>query len=358
MNIADFMGVVAGISWLGVLAIAATIIVRSTQRQSTRSLNTILIVVILAAVLLNVASAGLVFIEPTQRGVVITVFSGGVREEALQPGLNWIIPFADSVVPYNISKQTYTMSIAPSEGQVAGDDSIEARTSDGQVVFVDASVIFQVDPTQVVDLHIMWQSNYIDNLIRPLARGAIRDAVSQFGIEEVYGTERLALTTRISEELTTKLSENGLFMVDFVLRNIQFSDEYAASVEQKQIAEQLAQQAVFVVEQKKQEAEQARQVAEGLADATVIEAQGAAQALIVRAQAEAEARIIQAEAEAEALALIAEALANNPDMLIYEYITKLGPNIRVILLPADAPLIFPIPEAEEEIIIPPGQPGP
>ncbi len=52
-------------------------------------------------------------------------------------------------------------------------------------------------------------------------------------------------------------------MHDFVLRNIAFSPEYAASVEQKQIAEQLAQQAAFVVQQRKQEAEQARKTARG-----------------------------------------------------------------------------------------------
>ena len=47
------------------------------------------------------------------------------------------------------------------------------------------------------------------------------------------------------------------------MRNITFSTEYAASVEQKQIAEQQAQQAKLVVEQKKQEAEQVREVAKG-----------------------------------------------------------------------------------------------
>jgi regulator of protease activity HflC (stomatin/prohibitin superfamily) len=57
-----------------------------------------------------------------------------------------------------------------------------------------------------------------------------------------------------------------------VLRNIRFSDEYAAAVEQKQIAEQQAEQARFVVESKKQEAEQARQIAQGQADAAVIAA--------------------------------------------------------------------------------------
>jgi regulator of protease activity HflC (stomatin/prohibitin superfamily) len=130
-----------------------------------------------------------------------------------------------------------------------------------------------------------------------------------------------------------KFLENNLILVDFVLRDIHFSAEYAVAVEQKQIAEQQAQQAKFVVESKKQEAEQARQVAEGVADAAVIAAQG-----------EADARLIQAEAEAAALELINNAIKNNPDLLTYQYIEKLGPNIDVMLLPSDSPFLFPLPE--------------
>jgi regulator of protease activity HflC (stomatin/prohibitin superfamily) len=236
---------------------------------------------------------------------------------------------------YPIAHQTYTMSVAPLEGQMAGDDSVAARTSDGQEVLLDASVIYHVDPAQVVQVHIDWQKRYVDELVRPLARGVIRDAVSQYGVEEVYSTQRTEMTTEIQEALRQKFMENGLLLADFVLRNITFSPEYAASVEQKQIAEQQAEQARFVVEQRRQEAEQARQVAQGRADAVVIEAEGAA-----------EARIIQAEAEAKALLLIAESLRENPDLLTYQYINKLAPGIRVMLVPNDTPYLLPLPEIE------------
>ena len=141
-------------------------------------------------------------------------------------------------------------------------------------------------------------------------------------------------------------TDGGLILDSFVLRNIAFSDEYAASVEQKQIAEQLAQQAAFVVDQRKQEAEQARQTAEGLADAAVISAQGRADSLVINATAEAQARLIQAEAEAEALRLLGAAWAENPDVLALEYINKLAPNIQVMLLPSDNPFLLPLPDLE------------
>jgi regulator of protease activity HflC (stomatin/prohibitin superfamily) len=308
--------------------------------------------VVALALVLNVVAAGLVFVEPTERGVVVTALGeGGVRDEALTPGLNWVVPFFDRVVKYPISRQNYTMSIAHQEGAIQGDDSIEARTSDGQLVRVDASLIFAIDPNKVVDVHIAWQNTYLDGLIRTISRGVIRDAVSQYGIEEVYSTQRQALTDLINKDMKVRLEQEGFILIDFVLRNIAFSDEYAASVEQKQIAEQLAQQAAFVVDQRRQEAEQARQEAEGLADASVIRAEGEAQAVIIAAQAAAEARLLQAEAEAKALELLGAALAANPDVIQLQYIEKIAPNVSVMLLPGDNPFLFPLPDAESGLTI-------
>ncbi len=224
---------------------------------------------------------------------------------------------------------------------------MEARTSDGQIVRVDASVIFSLDPAKVVGMHIKWQGAYIDNLIRPQSRGIIRDAVSQFGIEEVYSTKRFALSELMRVSMEEALVEGGLILNDFVLRNIAFSTEYAASVEQKQIAEQLAEQARFVVAQREQEAEQAREVARGEADAVEINAEGTAKALVIQARAEADARVIRAQAEAQALNLLADALRDNPDLLTFEYIQKLAPGIQVMLVPSGSPFLLPLPQLEQ-----------
>lgn len=365
MNITLVISAIAGLSWVLVVAILVFLVLRASRQQPIKGMTTGLVAALVLALILNTVSAGLVFIEPQERGVVISALQDGIRQEALQPGLNWVVPYFENVITYPISRQTYTMSIAPTEGEIQGDDSIEARTSDGQVVLVDASIIFAVNPAEVVGVHIKWQDRYIDNLVRPHARGVIRDAVSQFGVEEVYSIKRAELSEQLSIDMGERLEEGGLLLVDFVLRNITFSDEYAISVEQKQIAEQKAQEAFFVVEQRKQEAEQARQTAQGQADANVIDAQGRAQARIIAAEADAEAvviqasanaeaRLIQADAEKQALELIAAALATNPDLLSYEYIQRLAPGIQVMLVPNDNPYLLPLPSLEgtETMVLP------
>jgi regulator of protease activity HflC (stomatin/prohibitin superfamily) len=334
MNIASALQGLATLSWLLVVGVIVLAVVRATRAKPLKGAVSITIGMIVFSLILTTVSAGLFFIQPDERGVVMSaVAAKGYRDQTLQPGLRWVIPFAENVRLYSISRQTYTMSAAATEGNVGGDDSIRARTKDGQEVFIDASVIYGIDPEKVIQLHITWQDRYQDEVVRPLARGIIRDMASQYGVEEIVSSKRVELEDKITTELETKLGENDLLLVDFVLRDIHFSEEYAAAVEQKQIAEQLALQAEFVVAQRKQEAEQARQVAQGQADAVVIQAKGAA-----------EARTIQAGAEATALELINAALEGHPDLLTYQYITKLAPNVQVMFLPNNAPFIFPLPE--------------
>ncbi len=332
MNIADVVRSLAGIAWIAAIGLVVLMVTRVARNQAARGLGTLMVGVIIAALVLTVLGSGLVFIEPDERGVVITIGKGGILPNALEPGIHWIVPFVQRVETYSIARATYTMATSSGEGQVQGDDSIEARTKDGQQVYIDASVIYSVDPTKLVNLHITWKHAYQDNVVRPVARAAIRDAVSQYGVEEIVSTKRVELEQKISASIEQGLDNNNLKMVDFLLRNIRFSDEYAKAVEQKQIAEQQAQQAKFVVEQRKQEAEQARQVAQGQADAAVIAAKGAA-----------EARVIQAQADAQANQLLAKSLT--PELVQYQYILKLSPGVQTIFVPSGNQFILPLPGA-------------
>jgi len=332
MNIVDVIRSLAGFAWFGAIALFVTAVARASRSQNAKGLSSAAIGVVVLAVILSVLGAGLQFIEPNERGVVISPYiQAGFKPDALTPGLKWIIP-GERVEKYSISRQTYTMSIATQEGQIQGDDSIRARTKDGQEVTIDASIVYSIDTTRVILLHINWQNRYENGLVRPAARNAIRDAVSQYSVEEIVSTKRAEMEILITEILAEKFTQNDLQLVDFLLRDIHFSTEYAAAVEQKQIAEQQAQQAQLIVEQKRQEAEQARQVAEGKADAVVIAAQGAA-----------DAQIIQAQAQAEANQLIGLSIQENPEILQYEYILKLAPGVQTIFIPSGNQFILPLP---------------
>lgn len=331
MNIASLLQGIASFAWMAVIGVFAAIFMRTSRSQPIKGLSTAVVVLLVAAVLLTTASASIVFIEPDELAVVVTVIGGeGIRSESLTAGLHWVVPFAERVERYSILNQTYTMSSAQDEGEFASEDSIQVRTKDGQQVYIDASVIYAVDPLKSTDLYRTWRFTFEDGLVRPQSRGVIRDVASQYGVEEIVSSKRTEMQLAITEELTHIFTANNLVLRDFVLRNIRFSDEYAAAVEQKQIAEQQAEQARFVVESKKQEAEQARQIAQGQADAAVIAATGAA-----------EARLINAKAEAQANQLLSQSLT--PTLLQYQYILKLAPGVQTIFIPSGNQFILPLP---------------
>lgn len=334
MNIASVIKAIGSFSWLILFALLIVTGVRTSRKQSVKGLSTLTIIVLVVSILMTVIGAGLVFIEPYEVGVVVTILGeGGMRPDALNAGLHWIAPFIERVERFPVSRQTFTMAKTPSEGETLGDMTVEARTSDGQRIFVDSSVIYEIDPKTATTLFRKWKHGYQEGLIHPETRGIIRDVVSQYRVDEVLSTKRFDMTAQITEALKTVLADNGLTLIDFVLRDITFTEEYAQSIEQKQIAEQQALQAKFVVESKKQEAEQARQIAQGQADAAVIAAKGAA-----------EARLIEAQAEAQALQYIADVLRSNPTLLQYQYITNLAPGVQTIFIPSGNQFILPLPD--------------
>lgn len=270
---------------------------------------------LLIAVAISLLNSSLVFVEPEKVGVVISLTSSnGYRPRPLRSGLHWIVPLAEEVHTYPIGWQTYTMSAKPNEGAKTGDDSIAARTSDGQQVTIDCTIIFQVNPEEAPRIYVEWQDRYLADLIRPTIRGLVRSFVSQYKVDEVNSSKRMDLENDLTNELKTTLGERGFTMDAFLLRNISFSTDYSVAVEQKQVA---LQDAI----RKQYEADQIQKLAQG-------------EAARVRTMA---------QAEADALDLLGKALANNPDVITLRYIDKLSPNVQVMMLPANSPFIFSLP---------------
>lgn len=274
-----------------------------------------LYVLLAVAAAISLLNSSLEFIQPEEVGVVVSLTSSnGYRPRPLRSGLHWIIPLAEEVHTYPVAWQTYTMSSKPNEGAKSGDDSIVARTSDGQEVTIDCTIIFQLDPEEAPRVYVEWQDRYITDLIRPTIRGLVRTYVSQYKVDEVNSSKRMDLEKDLTNELKTLLGDRGFNLDTFLLRNISFSKDYAAAVERKQIALQ-------DTVKKQYEAEQIQKLALGEA---------------------ARLRTL-AQAEADALDMLGNALARNPDVITLRYVDKLSPNVQVMLLPSNNPFILSLP---------------
>lgn len=296
---------------------------------------------LLGILTVNVASASMVFIDPREVGVVVSLLApNGVRERPIKAGLHLKVPLFEEVVRYPIIVQSYTMSGRAYEGEELGDDAIRARTADGQLVIIDVTALFRVLSDMAVDLHISWQDRYVRDFIRPGLRSFVRSQAARFNVDEINSEKRKAFEEALNDLTNAHCRGTGIEPLGILVRNITFSPEYASSVEEKMTAKQRIREAEY-------KALQMANLASGEGKQITIKARAQAQAIVDVAKAEAEAHVVKAKAEAEALVQIGQALDQRDNLLTYRYIDKLSPNIRAMLLPSNAPLILPMPQLGE-----------
>lgn len=330
-GISGLLGAVALLGFLMFLAGIGLVVTSASQGRPIRGGVSLSIFGLVFALLFTIISQGILIVEPQQRAVVFQTISGEL-EAPRGPGTSIIIPILQQATVYNVALQEYTVAGSAEERTRAGDDAVQVRTIDGQEVLIDATVIYRINPEgdNVNIVHRLWQDRFVDGFIRPVLRGAVRDVISGFRAEAVYGSARAAIQDQIRDQVATRIAQDGFELQDLIIRNVTFSNrEFAESIEQVQIAERRALEAEFRVQQERQEADRVRVRAEGERDAAIARAEGEAQSILIRAAA-----------EAEALRLVSEQIAANPSLIQYEYVRNLSENINIALVPANSPFLF------------------
>jgi regulator of protease activity HflC (stomatin/prohibitin superfamily) len=258
-------------------------------------------VLIALIVVIMIILDGLVSVPPGSVGILYDR-GRGVLEKELPEGLHLKIPFWQVSYLTDVRTQEYTMSVSPGEGAVYSDDSMTAPTQDGQTVIVDATVLFHVDPEKAAELFQTVGPDYIQKIVRPIARSQIRAQVAEYTAIDVYAKKRDEAEEKINERIRKLYAEKDVVLERVLLRHIGFTPEYAQAIEDKQVAEQRIQKAEY----QRQEAEKLK-----------------------------EKKIIEAQADAEAIRLKGETLRANPQVIQFEFVQKMAPDINWGVLPDD-----------------------
>lgn len=247
-----------------------------------------------------------VVVDAGERAVIYSKLSG-VREGQLGEGLHLNIPVLWEPVLYDVKAMTYTMSAQEREGEIRGDDSLMALTSDGLPVRLDVSIRFHVAPDEVSKLHRDIGPRYVTKIVRPVTRSAIRMVLARFTVTEVYSGTRQEIISQIRGMLEPKFQGAYLVLDEVLLRDVRFSDEFQQAIEQKQVAQQDAKRMVFVLQQ---------------------------------AKLERERRIVEARGEAGAIELRAQALERNPQLVQYEYVRNLPAGVKTLIADSNTIINF------------------
>jgi regulator of protease activity HflC (stomatin/prohibitin superfamily) len=158
------------------------------------------------------------------------------------------------------------MSAVHDEGSKSGDDAIRILTSDGLEVTIDLSVLFSVRPKDAPRILKEIGDDYLDKIVRPVARTAIRDNAVSYEAVALYSTKRQEFQNKIFNTINVSFAKRGLKLEQLLIRNVTLPESVRKTIESKINAEQDAQKMQFVLQKEKQEAERKRVMAQGIAD--------------------------------------------------------------------------------------------
>jgi regulator of protease activity HflC (stomatin/prohibitin superfamily) len=226
----------------------------------------------------------LVIVRAGYRGVLLHF--GAVEPQSLQPGLHVITPIVQSIVQMDTR-------IQKTEG------TAEAASRDLQDVHTTVAINWSIEPDAAPQLYqtIGTIEQILERVIEPAVANTIKAVTAHFDAEQLI-TQRDAVAAQAFTALRQYLELYHVNVAAVNLTNFSFSPQFSQAIEQKQVAQQRAQQASYELEQKKVSAQE-----------RVVEAEAAANAQIAQAKGEAQATILKADAQAEANAKLAASLS-------------------------------------------------
>ena len=193
-------------------------------------------------VALILASGAFAQIGPGERGVLMTF--GAVQPGVLDPGLHLKIPFMQSVAHMNV--------------QVQNSQDIETAASlDLQNVSTTVATNWHILPgdAEWVYQHIGSEPQLIRKVIRPAISNAVKAVTAHFNAQDLI-VERDQVRNQIEGQLRTALSPFRVVVDAVNITDFHFSRQFAAAIEEKQVAQQRALQAEYELQKAKVVAQQ------------------------------------------------------------------------------------------------------
>ena len=267
------------------------------RKDGTISIGKLFVTVIAIIFILSVAFGSFVVIPAGQTGVVVTF--GSVSENVLQEGIHLKIPFAQTIE--QIDNRIVKLEV-----------STEAFSKDLQTISTVLAVNYRISKSMSYSIFKEVGMGFEDVIVIPAVNEVLKAVVAKYTASDLVAS-RSVVSTELDTQLDEMLNKRGIFVEDFNIIDWDFSPEYIAAVEAKQVAEQN-------LIKTRTEQEQQIVIAESEARRQVIAANAQAESSLIAAEAQAKRIVMEAEAQAEANQKLAASL--NETVIEYQKIQK------------------------------------
>ncbi|MEG4938996.1 prohibitin family protein [Microcoleus sp. F4-D5] len=222
------------------------------KSQSFQNISSALAGIILVSVLL-LGLNSFVVINPGEAGVVSVL--GKARDGALLEGFHLRPPLISKVDVYDVTVQKFEVPA-------------QSATKDLQDLNASFAINFRLDAERIVEIRRTQGTleNIVSKIIAPQTQEAFKTAAALRTAEQSI-TQRSELKRDFDTALKERLSKYDVIVLDTSVVNIRFSADFAKAVEEKQVAEQRAQRAVYVAQEAEQQAQADINRAQGRAEA-------------------------------------------------------------------------------------------
>jgi regulator of protease activity HflC (stomatin/prohibitin superfamily) len=208
-----------------------------------------LVIVLVLAVIILVTNS----IHMIPAGNVGLITRWGAAQRVAYPGLGVHAPFAESVI---------LMSVRTQKDQVEA----TAMSKDMQLATSSVAINYHLDGTQAISVYQNVGPNYADVILAPAVQNTFKATTAQFSAEELI-THREIVRQQAENSLKDELAKHHIIVENFNIVNFDFSPEFQAAIEQKQVAQQQVETAKQRLNQAQIDAQAEVARAQGQADA-------------------------------------------------------------------------------------------
>jgi len=192
----------------------------------------------------------------------------GVGKDAYKEGVHFLMPWVERPIIFDVRARPHTMT------SLTG-------SRDLQMVNISLRALHKPDNTKLPEIYRTLGYEYDEKVLPSIVNEVLKSVVAQYNASQLI-MQRELVSRMIRQRLVQRAADFNILLDDVSITHLNFSPVYEAAVEAKQVSQQQAERARY---------------------------------LVLKAQEEKKRTIIHAEGERESAAMIGQAIQANPGFI-------------------------------------------